>query len=82
MEIARNLRLWRLEEAPKWAAAEGMENIKAEAEAKVNMITIPMPGTTKMHIRRNPRDEGKDPQDEEKVEREKAKVKVLIMDSN
>ena len=59
-------RLWQLEEAPKWAAAEEMEIIKAEAEAKVDMITIPMPGTTKMHIRRNTRDEEKDLQDEEK----------------
>ena len=47
------LKFWHLEEAPKWTAAEEMEIIKAEAEAKVDMITIPMPGTTKMHIRRS-----------------------------
>ena len=60
-----------MEEAPKWAAAEELEIIKAEAEAKVKMITITIPGTTKMHIRRNPRDEEKDPQDEEKGKRER-----------
>ena len=62
MKLARNLRLWQLEEA----AAEEMEIIKAEAEAKVKMITIPMPGTTKTHIRRNTWDEEKAPQVEEK----------------
>ena len=63
----RTLRLWHVEEAPKWAAAEEMEIIKAEAEAKVKIITIPMmPGTTKTHIRRNTRDEEKAPQVEEK----------------
>ena len=71
-----------MEEAPKWAAAEEMEIIKADAEAKVDMITTPMPGTTKMHIRINPWDEEKDPQVEEKVKREKAKAKALIMDSS
>jgi len=72
-----------LEEAPKGVTAEVMDVMldkKAEAEAEEVIITIP--GTTKMHIRVNPRDEEKDPQVEEEVKMEKAKVKVLIMDSN
>ena len=72
-----------MEEAPKGATAEVMDIMldkKAEAEAEEVIITIP--GTTKMHIRVNPRDEEKDPQVEEEVKREKAKVKALIMDSS
>ena len=63
---------------------DGMLDKKAEAEAGAEevIIIITTPGTTKMHLRVHPRDEEKGPQDEEEVKMEKAKVKVLIMDSS
>ena len=57
---------------------------EVEAGAEEVIIIITTPDTTKMHLRVHPRDEEKDPQDEEEpeVKMEKAKVKVLIMDSS
>ena len=60
---------------------DDMLDKKAEAEAGAEevIIILTTPGTTMMHLRVNPRDEEKD---SEEVKMEKAKVKVLIMDSS
>ena len=60
---------------------DDMLDKKAEAEAGAEevIIIITTPGTTMMHLRVHPRDEEKD---SEEVKMEKAKVKVLIMDSS